>query len=182
MPVVPDFGDDRDLVDGLRRRDEAALAWLLDTYDATMRRLAPADVVRDTWLAVLDGVDGFELRTTVRTWVFRTFFQRAGIRVPRAAATAPAFDPKRFRRGSGPTAGRWRKGAGPVAWRDDPARAATELAALPLGERVVVTLRDVDGWTAAEVGDVLDLAEGDQRVLLHQGRARIRQALEDQVA
>jgi RNA polymerase sigma-70 factor (ECF subfamily) len=209
--VVPgarlDFSDDRVLVDALRRRDEAAFAWLLDTYDATLRRVAigfvrtPAsadEVVQETWLAVITGIDRFELRSTVKTWLFRILMNQARTRGTREARydvvadvdeDAPSFDPTRFRKGPGPTKGHWRKGAGPAPWDDQPADhlasaetmavVAAAIARLPDRQRTVISLRDVDGWTAAEVCDLLDLSEANQRVILHRARARVRQALED---
>jgi RNA polymerase sigma-70 factor (ECF subfamily) len=202
-----DFGDDRVLVDALRRRDEAAFGWLLDTYDASLRRVAigfvrtPAsadEVVQETWLAVITGIDRFELRSTVKTWLFRILMNQArtrGTRESRYDVVAdvdedvPSFDPSRFRRGPGPTKGHWRKGAGPAPWEDQPAErlasaesvavVAAAISRLPARQRTVISLRDVDGWTAAEVCDLLDLSEANQRVLLHRARARVRQALED---
>ena len=204
-----DFADDRVLVDALRDRDEAAFAWLLDTYDATLRRVAggfvrtPAsadEVVQETWLAVIAGIDRFEMRSTVKTWIFRILMNQARTRGAREARydvvadvdeDAPSFDPRRFRGGIGPLRGHWRKGAGPTPWDDQPADrvasaetlglVASAIAELPERQRTVISLRDVDGWTAAEVCDLLDLSEANQRVLLHRARARVRQALEDQL-
>jgi RNA polymerase sigma-70 factor (ECF subfamily) len=202
-----DFSDDRVLVEALRRRDEAAFAWLLARYDATLRRVAggfvrtPAsadEVVQETWLAVIAGIDRFELRSTVKTWVFRILMNQARTRGSREARVdvvadvdehVPSVDPRRFRGGIGPLRGHWRKGAGPTPWDDQPAErlasaeamalVAAAIGELPGRQRTVITLRDVDGWTAAEVCDVLDLSEANQRVLLHRARARVRQAIED---
>jgi RNA polymerase sigma-70 factor (ECF subfamily) len=103
----------------------------------------------------------------------------------------PSFDPRRFRRGVGPLKGHWRRDGGPAPWDDQPADrlasaetlalVAAAIAELPERQRAVISLRDVDGWTAAEVCDLLDLSEANQRVLLHRARARVRQALEDQL-
>jgi len=105
---------------------------------------------------------------------------------------APSFAPERFRGRVSLATGHWRVGAGPAPWDEQPAErlAATEtmarirqaIAELPDRQRAVISLRDVDGWTGAEVCDLLDLSEANQRVLLHRARARVRQALEDQYA
>ena len=205
-----DFGDDRALVDALRRRDDDAFAWLLDTYDATLHRVAagfvrtPAsadEVVQETWLAVITGIDRFEMRSTVKTWVFRILMNQARTRGTREARVdvvadveddTASFDPRRFRGGIGPLKGHWRKGAGPAPWDDQPAErlasaetlalVASAISELPARQRMVISLRDVDGWSADEVCDLLDLSEANQRVVLHRARARVRQALEDELA
>ncbi len=206
-----DYTDDSELVAALRRRDEAAFAWLLDRYDASLRRVArnfvrtgasADEVVQETWLAVIAGIDRFEERSTVKTWVFRILMNVARTRGAREHRSvpfadfeadpddrAPAFAPERFRGALSLARGHWRVGAGPAPWDEQPAErleAAETMAqvrqaigALPDRQRAVISLRDVDGWTAAEVGDLLDLSEGNQRVLLHRARARVRQALED---
>jgi RNA polymerase sigma-70 factor, ECF subfamily len=202
-----DFSDDRLLVDALRNRDEAAFAWMLDRYDASLRRVAlgyvrtPSvadEVVQETWLAVITGIDRFEMRSTVKTWLYRILMNQARTRgtreqrsVPMAdlAEDAPSFDPLRFRGRISPFPGHWMAGEGPAPWEEQPAARLeseemmalirTAIASLPERQRTVITLRDLDGWTAAEVCDLLDLSEANQRVLLHRARARVRQALED---
>jgi len=206
-----DFTDERQLVAALRRRDEAAFAWLLDRHDASLRRVASTfvrtgasadEVVQETWLAVIAGIDRFEERSTVKTWVFRILMNVARTRATREHRTvpfadlapdaddeAPAFAPDRFRGTFSLYTGHWRPGAGPAPWDEQPAErlAAADtlaavrdaIAALPDRQRAVISLRDIDGWTAAEVCDLLDLSEANQRVVLHRARARVRQALED---
>ena len=202
-----DFSDDGVLVDRLRRRDEAAFAWLLDRYDAPLRRVAAGfvrtgasvdEVVQETWLAVIAGIDRFEGRSSVKTWLFRILMNQARTRGTREArvevtadpeADAPSFDPDRFRRRPGPSRGHWRRGAGPAPWDDQPADhlasaetlsvVAAAIAALPDRQRAVIALRDIDGWDATEVCELLELSEGNQRVLLHRARAGVRRALED---
>jgi RNA polymerase sigma-70 factor, ECF subfamily len=199
-------------VAALQRRDEAAFAWLLDRHDASLRRVASTfvrtgasadEVVQETWLAVIAGIDRFEERSTVKTWVFRILMNIARTRAVREQRMvpfadlgpdpdddAPSFAPERFRGTLSLYTGHWRPGAGPTAWDEQPAERleATEtlaavreaIAALPDRQRAVISLRDVDGWTAAEVCDLLDLSEANQRVVLHRARARVRQALEDE--
>lgn len=204
-----DFTDDGQLVAALRRGDEAAFVWLLDRYHASLRRVATNfvrtaasadEVVQETWLAVVAGIDRFEMRSTVKTWIFRILMNVARTRGgrerrsvpfsdlgPEPGEVAPSFAPDRFRSGFRLYRGHWARG--PEPWEEQPAErleAAETLATvrgaiaeLPDRQRAVVTLRDIDGWTAAEVCDLLELSEANQRVLLHRGRARVRQALED---
>ncbi len=205
------YDDDSVLVPALRRGDEAAFAWMLDRYDAPLRRAArtyvPTDaaadeVVQDTWLGVIGGIDRFEQRSSVKTWLYRILMNIARSRGIRERRTVPfssaaraagdgaeaSFDPDRFRPDvvgeSHP--GHWR--SLPLDWEHEPeARllsretlgvVATALEALPPAQREVVLLRDVEGWSAEEVCDALELTTANQRVLLHRGRARLRRALE----
>lgn len=191
--------EDGELVERLRARDERAFAALVDRYHPAMTRLAQnfvpnadaaADVVQETWLAVVRGVDRFEGRSSFRTWLFRILVNRArtiGAKERRAVPVdvrEPAVDPRRFTRD-----GHWSEP--PVAWPEDVddrlTAAATAkhiraaIADLPEGQRDVVMLRDGEGLSASEVCAVLGLTEGNQRVLLHRGRSRVRQALEEVV-
>jgi RNA polymerase sigma-70 factor (ECF subfamily) len=204
-----DFTDDQVLVAGLRRGDGDAFAWLIDRYDGSLRRLARTyvasaavadDVVADTWLAVVKGIDRFEGRAAVSTWIYRILANIArtrGVRehrtIPFSSAAGaleegagPAVDPERFGVVGDPGYGQW--SAPPTPWNDEPeaslesqetlaaVRAAVE--ALPPAQREVITLRDLEGWTSTEVRNALDLSETNQRVLLHRARAKVRRALE----
>jgi RNA polymerase sigma-70 factor, ECF subfamily len=195
--------DDRRLVARLRAGDEAAFAALVDRHHAALRRLAvmfvpsvaiAEEVVQDAWVAMLDGLAGFEGRSSVKTWLFRVLINRArtrGQREARVVAAAeltgpeempPAVDPRRFN-----DRGRW---AAPLArWDADTPETLllrhelsreleAALRALPERQRTVVVLRDALGWTAEEVCNVLDIQETNQRVLLHRARARLRDFLE----
>jgi RNA polymerase sigma-70 factor (ECF subfamily) len=190
----------------LRRGDEAAFLRLVNTHHSALVRLAlvytpsrevAEECVQETWIAVLRGLDGFEGRASLRTWICRILIN---IVRRRAAAehrelpfsslgdAAPAVEPERFF-GSGPNAGHW--ASPPRAWsvpeqemlahelRDVVADA---IAALPPNQRVVITLRDVEGWTPDEVGALLEIEPGNQRVLLHRARSRVRAALERYLA
>jgi RNA polymerase sigma-70 factor (ECF subfamily) len=158
-----------------------------------MRRLAltfvrtPAvadDVVQEAWLGALRGLDGFEGRSSLRTWIYRIVANIARTRAVKEARSAPfssfgdeaAVDPERFvdRRWSEP----------PEPWRgvlDAEARALVDraVAGLPDQQRLVIQLRDVEGFGADEVCNVLELSETNQRVLLHRARSKVRAALED---
>lgn len=188
--------DDADLVLRLRSGDEEAFRYLVERYHTSLLRLAQTmvpsravaeEVVQDTWLGLVRGIDRFEGRSSLRTWLFHVLVNRArsagaNERRPTMGLTAgPSVDPSRF----GPDGG-WADP--PVPWPEevDDRLVAAQLAGrlrpliddLPDMQRQVVTLRDVEGLSAQEVCDVLGLTEGNQRVLLHRGRARLRGMLE----
>jgi RNA polymerase sigma-70 factor (ECF subfamily) len=192
---------DEQLVERLRARDEAAFEELVRRYNAPLLRFArqfvptavlAEDVVAETWLGVLKGIDRFEGRSSLKTWIFRilantakTRGQREGRSVPFSALEEgdvpfePTVDRSRFL-----GTGQW--GAPPRAWPEDrllreETRAVIEqaVADLPPTQRLVVSLRDIEGWSADEVRNALDLSETNQRVLLHRGRAKVRRALEE---
>ncbi len=191
--------DDSELLVRLRAGDEAAFATLVTRHHQTMLRVASSfvptravaeEVVQDTWLGVVRGIERFEGRSSLRTWLLRILVNRArtaGVKERRSVAIGswePAVGLARFH-GSGAWADP------PVRWDDEVAdRLAagalastirTALASLPALQREVVALRDVDGLTSREVCDVLDISEGHQRVLLHRGRSRLRQSLETEL-
>jgi RNA polymerase sigma-70 factor, ECF subfamily len=205
-----DYADEAVLMAGLRAGDEAAFAWLLDRHDRSLRRLARTfvatgsaadEVVQETWLAVIEGIDRFEGRATVRTWITRILMNKArtrGVRDKRSvpfssigAAGAddlgPTFPPERFLPPGHPRwPGHW--AAPPPSWDGLPperleaaetlARVQAAIDTLPPLHRQVITLRDVDGWSPDETCTVLGLTPGNQRVVLHRARARVRAALE----
>jgi RNA polymerase sigma-70 factor (ECF subfamily) len=195
------------LLDALRGGDEQAFAHLVSRHHAAMLRVArnyvacaaiAEEVVQETWLGVLRGLDRFEGRSSLKTWIFRiltntakTRAQREGRTVPFSSLQSPgtvpepAVDADRFRPDDHP---RW-----PGHW-DSPPEALPEerlvaaetrahldaaIAALPASQRAVITLRDVQGWTSEEVCNALGVTETNQRVLLHRARSKVRAALED---
>ncbi|NUO49431.1 MAG: RNA polymerase sigma factor [Polyangiaceae bacterium] len=200
--MAEECADDLALVTLLRQGDRAAFRTFVDRFHHPMLRLARAmagssaeDVVQETWAAVIDGIDRFEHRSSLRTWIFRILTNRASTAAKRSrrlelagslaeelAADDPAVDPQRFTR-----RGNWAQA--PASWNertpeDILARAETGaeitrlIEALPTAQRVVVTLRDVDGLDSAEVCEILGITEANQRVLLHRGRSKLRSALE----
>ena len=205
--VAADYADDRLLVEALRRGDDTAFAWLLDRYHSSLTRLArsyvatPAaadEVVQETWLAVITGIDRFEQRSSVKTWLHRILANQARTKGAREHRTVPfasladevegdepAVDPHRFR-AAGRRPGAW--SSPPTPWDEEPearllgaeTRSVIDaaVAALPPNQQRVLTLRDLEGWTATEVCNALDLSETNQRVLLHRARAKVRSALE----
>ena len=159
-------------------------------------RATAEEVVQETWLAVLNGIDRFEERSSLKTWLFRiltnrakTRGQRDGRMVPFSALAGasdepdPSVDPDRFFGPDSPHPGAW--AAPPVAWPQEKLLESETLGViemaideLPEAQRDVILLRDIDGWTPMEVSDALGITDGNQRVLLHRARSRVRAALE----
>ncbi len=189
---------DVELLGRLRSGDEQAFVMLVDRYQQPMLRLARSmvpsqavaeEVVQDTWMGVVRGIDRFEGRSSLKTWLFRILVNRArsaGSREPAQLSMedAAGIDPARF-----DGDGQW---ADPVAsWMDesderfDAALWApilkSAIDALPPRQRQIVMLRDVEGLSSAEACEVLGIAAGNQRILLHRGRARLRQVLEPEM-
>jgi len=198
---VEEDRDERQLVAALRAGDEAAFRALIDRYHAMLVRVArmyvstqaaAEEVAQETWLAVLEGIDRFEGRSSLKTWIFRILTNRAktrGIREGRSLPFSslernePAVEPERFTGGDHPWTGHW--SAPPREFPEEQLLAgetrqviAAAIAALPATQRAVISLRDVEGWSAEEVCNALTLSETNQRVLLHRARAAVRAALE----
>ena len=195
--------DDLRRVEALRARDESAFTELVAEYGRTMLSLArmfvhdravAEEVVQEAWLNVLRGIDRFEGRSSLKTWIFRILTNTAKTRAMREGRSVPfsavlddeaAVDPDRFL-ADGYWRGYW---AAPVApWQLPEGRllASEELAVieraiadLPPLQASVVTMRDVAGFDSTEVCNVFGLSESNQRVLLHRGRSRVRRALEE---
>jgi RNA polymerase sigma-70 factor (ECF subfamily) len=192
-PAVAD--DDEALVAGLRAGDEAAFVTLVRRHQPAMLRLAEAtvgsravaqEVAQDTWLAVMRGVDRFEGRSSLKTWLFRVLLNRARSAASREqrAGRPEDIDDERF-----DANGAWAAPPEPWADRVDDRLIATQLAErvqsllheLPDVQRQVVVLRDVEGLPPIEVSELLGISDGNQRVLLHRGRARLRHLLAAEV-
>jgi RNA polymerase sigma-70 factor, ECF subfamily len=200
--------EDAHVVEALKDGDEAAFAELVRRYHSSLLRVAlvfvpsravAEEVVQETWLAVLQGIDRFEERSSLKTWVFRILTNVAKTRAERerrtlpfsalsnpAAVPEPAVEPERFLDSEH---ARW-----PGHWASPPRRwgpeerllanettavAAAAIERLPANQRAVISLRDVEGWTSEEVCNALGLTETNQRVLLHRARAKVRRALEE---
>jgi RNA polymerase sigma-70 factor (ECF subfamily) len=161
-------------------------------------RATAEEVVQETWLAVLNGIDRFEERSSLKTWLFRILTNRAKTRgerdgrmVPFSSLAGagdggdePSVDPDRFLGPDSPHPGAW--AAPPRAWPEDALLERETLGViqmaidmLPEAQREVILLRDVDGWTPMEVSEALDISDGNQRVLLHRARSKVRAALEE---
>jgi len=196
--------DDARLVARLRAGDQVAFATVVRQWSPAMLRVARAyvrthasaeEVVQEAWLGVVRGLDGFEGRAELRTWVFRILVNTARRRGRtdsrmNAELGGPTVDPDRFRDDDDPYPGHWCSDAAPVDWGPEPVVLAAEFRAvleralteLPERQRAVVELRDVHGFDREEVCRLLDLTEANQRVLLHRGRARLRGVLEGVLA
>jgi RNA polymerase sigma-70 factor (ECF subfamily) len=203
-------GDDSHLIAAIRAGDEQAFVTLVERYHSSLQRLArmyvdPSavdDVAQDTWIGVLHGLANFEGRASFKTWLFRILVNRARTRAVRDARSIPlssfvrdetesqafAVEPVRFQSAEGRYPGHWLlKPAGELPEErliagelDDVVRGALRM--LPSAQAEVVRLRDVEGLQSEEVCRLLNLTEGNQRVLLHRGRSKIRAALEAYLA
>jgi RNA polymerase sigma-70 factor, ECF subfamily len=202
--------EDRQLVAALRRGDESAFATLLEAYHSALvhvamtyvrNRAVAEEVVQETWLGVIGGIERFEGRSSLKTWIFRiaaniakTRGEREGRTVPFSAlrqaedADEPAVEPERFLDARhGGLAGHW--ASPPARWDTLPeerlrsketlARVRDAVETLPPSQRAVITLRDIEQWSSDEVCDLLGISEGNQRVLLHRARSKVRAALEE---
>jgi RNA polymerase sigma-70 factor, ECF subfamily len=207
-PIEAD--EEQQLLAALRRGAEDAFMRLVDRYHAALLRLAQIyvrdrsvaeEVVQETWLAVLQGLDRFEGRSSLKTWIFRILANKAKTRAqregrsvpfsslpdPEAEGDEPAVEPERFLPGDDPQR--------PHAWASPPrhwdelpeqrllsdetlAQVQQAIEALPEQQRTVIRLRDVEGCAADEVCNILGISETNQRVLLHRARAKVRRALE----
>lgn len=202
----PPNPDDDELVRRLRAGDALAFEMLVDRYHAGLLRVARTyvrtreaaeDVVQDTFLGIVKGIETFEGRSSVKTWMFRILVNRAQTRGARDGRStpfsslsddgSPTVDPDRFEK-SGRWAGTWTT---PPSHDTMPeaqsladelgSRLRAAIDALPDAQRAVIELRDVQGLPSIEVCELLDLSEVNQRVLLHRARARVRTLLEDYV-
>ena len=199
--------EDARLVEGLRAGDEAAFATLMRTYGAGMLRVArmsvssrsvAEEVVQEAWLGVLKGIDRFEGRSSLKTWLFRIVANTAKTRGVREARSVPfsslgdgeddaSVAAERFLGDGERFPGHW--AVPPASWAGVPeARLLAtetmdvirrEIERLPPTQRAVLELRDVEGLSADEVCNALDLTETNGRVLLHRARAKVRAALEE---
>jgi RNA polymerase sigma-70 factor, ECF subfamily len=201
---------DAQLVAALRAGDEETFRRLVREWHSPLLRVAQIfvpsravaeEVVQETWLRVLGALDRFEGRSSLKTWVFRILVNTAKTRAQREGRTIPfsalqnpghvpeaAVEPERFLPDGHD---RW-----PGHWSSLPRslpeesllaaetreRIAAAIDALPSSQRAVISLRDIEGWSADEVRNALDLSEVNQRVLLHRARAKVRRALEEYLA
>ena len=198
---------DAQLVERLLDGDEEAFEALIEEHHRGMVNLAKAfvvdesaaeEVVQETWTAVIDGLDGFEGRSSLKTWIFSiltNLARKRGEKDSRSVAWSSLSegtidqevgeDSSRFA-----TDGRW--SAPPAPWNMDPEEEMMRadlldeirraIENLPSRQQVVVRLRDVEGLGSEEVCEVLDITDGNQRVLLHRGRSKVRDALENYLA
>jgi RNA polymerase sigma-70 factor, ECF subfamily len=203
--------DDAALLAALRAGDERAFERLVELHHPALVRVArqyvpteeiAEDVAQEAWLGLLRGLDSFEGRSSLRTYLFRIVMNLArtrGVREARSApfsslvrddSEGPVVDPERFVQAPAAGAGHWLSPIRP--WSLSAERLALDaelagkirdaIARLPEAQRRVVTLRDVEGLGADEVCDLLGLSEGNQRVLLHRARTKLREKLAEEYA
>jgi RNA polymerase sigma-70 factor (ECF subfamily) len=205
--------EDLRLVAQLHAGDQDAFMMLVERLQPAMLRIArmyvssraiAEEVVQDAWLGVLRGLNAFEGRSSLRTWIFRILVNTAksrGMRESRSIPFSSVWSPDEETEPSVPSerfladdharwAGHW--ASEPASWETVPedrllsketlAAVAKVIDTLPPNQREVIRLRDVLGWTSEEVRNALDLTETNQRVLLHRARARVRRELERYLA
>ena len=198
--------EDMQLMRRLREGDESAFMELIDRYHQSLVRLArryvssqavAEDVAQEAWVGVFRGIDRFEGRSSLRTWIYRILTNTAKTRAQREARSVPfaslggddgeaAVDADRFRPAGDEWAGHWV--SFPNQWSDlpeqrllgDETRRVIEEAIdrLPPNQAAVIRLRDVEGFGSTEVRDLLDISETNERVLLHRARSKVRAALQ----
>ena len=205
---------ERRLLARLRAGDEAAFMEIVDAWGPGMLRLArqftpsravAEEVVQETWVAVLDGLDRFEGRSSLKTWVMRILVNRAKTRGARERRTVPfaalaseeasgEFEAVAADRFLAADHARWpHHWAAPLPrWETLPESAVQSaetlavihdaIETLPPAQRTVILLRDIEGWDGPQVSNALDITETNQRVLLHRARSKVRAALEEHLA
>jgi RNA polymerase sigma-70 factor, ECF subfamily len=198
--------DEIELLARLRAGDEQAFEALVARHYGTMMAVAETyvksravaeEVVQDAWLGVLQSLDRFEGRSSLKTWILAILVNKAktrGVREARSVPFAslaperdePAVEPERFRGPQDAFSGHWRAypgdwGAAPEVVLEDRETlgvALRAIAALPLAQQTVIRMRDVEGYSSDEVCAALEVSVANQRVLLHRARSRVRAALE----
>lgn len=195
------------ILERLRAGDEAAFIMLVERHQAAMLRIAQMyvstravaeEVVQEAWLGIVKGLAKFEGRSSLRTWMYRIVANIAKTRGRAEGRTVPfsslagdetdtGVDPRWFQDADGRAPGAWR--THPNDWSVIPEdrllgnetlrRIGQAISSLPPMQAEVIRLRDVQGWSAEEVRDLLDLSDTNQRVLLHRARSRVRRELDE---
>jgi RNA polymerase sigma-70 factor (ECF subfamily) len=206
----PASASDEQIVAALRAGDEGTFRELFERSYPMMKRVARGyvasdavaeEIVQDTWMAIVTGIERFEGRSALGTWMFSILTNQAKTHSARerralpfasvapADVEEPAVGSDRFQTDDEAWPGHW--AAPPRPWQKPERRLLSleardqlkeALAQLPERQRLIVVLRDVEGLSAEEVCDLLELSQENQRVLLHRGRSRLRGFLEEYVA
>jgi RNA polymerase sigma-70 factor (ECF subfamily) len=200
-------GDD-EVLERMRRGDQAAFVEVVDAWSGGMRRLAMSyvgttasadEVVQDAWLAVIENLAGFEGRSSLKHWVYRIVANAAKRRASRESRVVPlgdltsegiaTVDPLRFQQATEWFPGHWWTFPAPWPTPEESADAAEmrrvvaeAVRRLPPRQAAAVTLRDIEGYPAEEAAELMDVSPANQRVLLHRGRAAVRAAIEEYLA
>jgi RNA polymerase sigma-70 factor (ECF subfamily) len=201
--------DEALLLRSLRSGDEGAFTWLIQKHHASLVRLAQSfvqeerlaeEIAQETWIAVLNGLNRFEGRSSLKTWIFTILTNQAKTRGQRekrmlsfsdledSLEYIPTVDPERFRPPNSETSpNHWI--TQPLSWDDIPEERFLSrellqvvheaIAALPGSQKTVITLHDIEGFSSDETCNILGISETNQRVLLHRARARVRTSLEN---
>src|SRR3954454_19091005 len=204
IEIVAPMRSDEETLAALQRGDERVFVELVERHQSLMLRVASRyvrnravaeEVVQETWLGVLNGLRKFEGRSSLKTWIFRILTNRAITRAEREGRVVPfsslgapgpdepAVDPDRFR----PEGDRW-----PGGWqcfpeplpedrlleRETLAGIGSAITQLPHRQHLVISMRDIEGWSADDVCQALQISEANQRVLLHRARSKVRRCLE----
>ena len=191
--MAPPVAPSDHLLGALRAGDEAAFRALVSTHGAALQRVAttyvgsPAvaeEVVQETWLGVLRGLDGFEERSSLRTWIFRILTNLATNRAARERRSVPFSSLAGDEEGAQPEPECWSRSTAPgvtpeqrLLSAETRGRLVAAVCSLPRAQRTVIELRDIQGWPAHEVCQTLGISDGNQRVLLHRARTKVRAAL-----
>ena len=205
--LVGATADDQRIIAGLRAGDGTVFAEVVDRYHGSLVRVAmryvpsravAEEVVQDTWIGVIEGIDRFEGRSTFKTWLYKILIYRARARGERERRTtpmsalsgdgsAPSVPTERFRGSDALWAGHW--ATPPRRWDGDAEDRLlagetssvinAAISELPLAQREVIMMRDLSQFSSVQVCDLLGITEANQRVLLHRARSRVRAALED---
>jgi RNA polymerase sigma-70 factor, ECF subfamily len=202
--------EEKELLARLRAGDERAFELLVQTHHGTMLAIAGTyvktravaeEVVQEAWLGVVNGLDRFEGRSSLRTWILKILVNTAMGRGGREARSVPfsslaaedehepAVEPDRFRRPGEPFPGHWM--AYPGDWSSLPEERLMgretltlireRIEKLPDPQRTVITMRDIAGCSSQEVCDLLEISPENQRVLLHRARSKVRSAIESHI-
>jgi RNA polymerase sigma-70 factor, ECF subfamily len=199
MNVPCSLNDDIDLLRSLRAGDEGAFVTLVRRHNRSMLLIARSfvpnyavaeEVVQDTWMAVVHGISKFEGRSSLKSWMIGILVNRArstGAREHRCmpvASDQATVAASRFDEGAW-----WISPPQPFTLDVEDRLSAQELLqtirssldTLPASQRQVVTLRDVEGLDSKEVCELLEISEGNQRILLYRARSRLRKAVESRL-
>jgi RNA polymerase sigma-70 factor (ECF subfamily) len=204
IEIVSPMRSDEETLAALRRGDERVFVELVEQHQTLMLRVASRyvrnqavaeEVVQETWLGVLNGLRNFEGRASLKTWIFRILTNRAITRAEREGRAVPfscvgeprpdepAVDPDRFRPEGDRWPGGWKCFPDPLPEdrlleRETLALIDSAIAELPDRQHLVISMRDIQGWSADEVCQALQISEANQRVLLHRARSKVRRCLE----